>query len=149
MRHEGRSSRDRQDLAIIDAAREILTTFDQIAVRGCAKDGDHIEVQSAKIGAAKGKHRACVNSRPSASMSRQTVTPLASQTPPPTQQSTQHRRKAKLVNPSSTKGRGGREGECNMTDIITRLLIVISVFGAIACAPMLSPASAHVLVQTK
>ncbi len=73
MRHDGRSSRDRQNLAIIDAEREILTTFDQIAVRGCAKDGDHIEVQSAKIGAAKGKHRACVNSRPSASMSRQTV----------------------------------------------------------------------------
>ncbi len=40
-------------------------------------------------------------------------------------------------------------GEGKMTDIITRLLIVISVFGAIACAPMLSPASAHVLVQTK
>ncbi len=31
-----------------------------------------------------------------------------------------------------------------MTDIIARLLITVSVMGAIACAPMLAPASAAV-----
>lgn len=50
-----------------------------------------------------------------------------------------------LVNQRPERPRGG----ITMTDIITRLLIVISVFGVIACAPMLSPASADVLVQTK
>jgi hypothetical protein len=37
-----------------------------------------------------------------------------------------------------------------MTHIISRLLIVIGVIGAIACAPMLAPASAaDLLVHTK
>jgi hypothetical protein len=37
-----------------------------------------------------------------------------------------------------------------MTDIIARLLIVIGVIGAIACAPMIAPASAAgLLAQTK
>lgn len=59
----------------------------------------------------------------------------------PTQQSTQHARKAKFLHPVPHDGQNGREGDDTMTAIIARLLITVSVMSAIACAPMLAPAA--------